>query len=137
MGKTREGKGENPQGVTHQLRGVGKCHQWVLSCKAHLPQTFAEYCSLRKSKHRYWSRQFRELLEVVKPAHPVGLDASVNAQLENLGLSPDDMTFAEHVINYYNNQLGSGLGGLEFLDTVLIPKNLVQPINKAKVHGHA
>jgi hypothetical protein len=47
------------------------------------------------------------MLEVVEPARLVGLDASVNAQLKNLGLSPDDMTFAEHVINYYNNQLGA------------------------------
>ncbi|KAG2175272.1 hypothetical protein INT44_007760 [Umbelopsis vinacea] len=103
----------------------------------YLPQTFEAYCSLRETENWYWSKRLCELLEVIQPADPVKLDSNTKSQLDNLGLSANDETHAKRVINYYNNQLGNAFGGLEFLDMALIPKSLVQSLNKAKVRWDA
>ncbi|CAO3675124.1 unnamed protein product [Umbelopsis ramanniana] len=102
---------------------------------SYLPQKFEVYCSGRETLFPRWLNRFRELLEVVELASPVELDASVMTQLNSLGLSDaNDVTTAKRVISHYDNQLGKACGSLEFLDVALIPKSLVQSLNKAKVH---
>ncbi|KAI9276638.1 hypothetical protein BC943DRAFT_332855 [Umbelopsis sp. AD052] len=103
-----------------------------------LPQTFATYCMGREAIHEYWRHRFYGLLEVVELAHPVELDASVKTQLNNLRLGDaNDVTTAKRVISHYDNQLGKACGSLEFLDMALIPKSLVQSLNKAKLQWDA
>ncbi|KAI8578414.1 hypothetical protein K450DRAFT_246682 [Umbelopsis ramanniana AG] len=104
----------------------------------YFPLTFAMYCKGRERMHRHWSRRFLELLDVVELAHPVQLSASVNNQLNNLRLGDaNDITTAKRVVSHYDNQLGKACGSLEFLDMALIPKSLVQSLNKAKVQWDA
>ncbi|KAG2175275.1 hypothetical protein INT44_007763 [Umbelopsis vinacea] len=111
---------------------------WYSQRQVHLPQSFEQYCGLRETKHALWTTRFREVLEIVDLSPPVELDANMNTQLDSLGLSSDnDVTYAKRVISYYDNQLGKAFGSLEFLDMALIPKSLVQSLNKAKVQWDA
>ncbi|KAI8578415.1 hypothetical protein K450DRAFT_272833 [Umbelopsis ramanniana AG] len=103
-----------------------------------LPQTFVTYCSGRETLHRHWRLRFLVLLDIVDLAHPVELNANVNTQLNNLQLGDvNDVITAKRVVSHYNNQLGKACGTLEFLDMALIPKSLVQTLNKAKVQWDA
>lgn len=97
------------------------------------PQTFEEYCNERELSLTYWKNRYAELLEIPEPAVQRNLDAGLTMQLDRLSLVGENLEYAEHVIAYYDNQLGRAFGSLEFIDMSLIPKSLVESINKAKV----
>ncbi|CAM0143096.1 hypothetical protein VKS41_006140 [Umbelopsis sp. WA50703] len=106
----------------------------VFTVKAALkPRTFEEYCDEREFSLDYWNDRYVELLEIVQPASPVDLDASLIKQLRAVPLENNNVDYAKRVISYYDNQLGRAFGSLEFIDMSLIPKSLVESINKAKV----
>ncbi|KAG2183309.1 hypothetical protein INT43_006314 [Umbelopsis isabellina] len=97
------------------------------------PQTFERYCDEREFSLAYWKNRYAELLEIAAPADQSNLDAGLTMQLHRLPLEGDNLEYAQRVIAYYDNQLGRAFGSLEFIDMSLIPKSLVESINKAKV----
>ncbi|CAO3669518.1 unnamed protein product [Umbelopsis vinacea] len=119
-------------------RGIDTAVDWdntAVAGKEHLKrQKFEEYCAERETKHSHWKKRYTDLLEIVKPSSPIELSASLTTQLNGIPLEgSQNVDYAKRVISYYDNQLGRAFGSLEFIDMSLIPKSLVESINKAKV----